>query len=84
MNKLYFLCVIIGMTGCASMSKQECLNANWKTIGYEDGSRGKPETSIQAHRKACAKINITPDLPQYQQGHREGARFYCKKHTGYH
>lgn len=83
LNKLLMLCIMFCVTACASMSKQECLNANWKSIGYEDGSMGKPETTIQSHRKACVKINITPDLAQYQQGHREGARAYCKKATGY-
>jgi prefoldin subunit 5 len=81
--KLLLLGCISVLVACASMSKEECLNANWKNIGYEDGSLGKPETTIQSHRKACAKINVTPDLSQYQLGHREGARSYCKKATGY-
>lgn len=70
--------VLWHLASCASMSKQECITANWQSIGYEDGSSGRPEITIQAHRKACAKINITPDLAQYQRGHREGARVYCK------
>jgi prefoldin subunit 5 len=83
LNAILIVFMLGGLSACASMSKDECLNANWKTIGYEDGSLGRPETTIQAHRKACAKINITPDLTQYQQGHREGVRVYCKKSTGY-
>jgi Protein of unknown function (DUF2799) len=82
-SKLFLLWMLGCLIGCASMSKEECLNANWKNIGYEDGSMGRPEMTVQAHRKACAKINITPDLAQYQQGHREGARAYCKKPTAY-
>lgn len=70
-------------SGCASLSKQECLTADWKLIGFEDGSQGKPESTIGAHRKSCAKVNVTPDLARYQQGHREGARKYCVKTTAY-
>lgn len=83
MKLLFILLMLSGLSACASLSKEECLNANWKTIGYEDGSQGKSETTIQSHRKACAKINVSPDLNQYLSGHKEGARVYCKKSTGY-
>lgn len=78
LNLILLTGLISQLLACASMSKQECMTANWRSIGYEDGASGRPEMTIQAHRKACAKINITPDLPLYQQGHREGVRVYCK------
>lgn len=81
--RMLWLCVYFSLLGCSSLSKQECLVANWKLIGFEDGSKGKPESTIGAHRKACAKVSVTPDLAQYQQGHREGARKYCVKVTAY-
>ena len=31
---------VIGLSGCASMSADECMTVDWTTIGYEDGSRG--------------------------------------------
>lgn len=83
LSKLLLVWMLGSLIGCASMSKEECLNANWKSIGYEDGSVGRPEMTIQAHRKACAKINVVPDLNLYQQGHKEGVRSYCKKTTAY-
>jgi len=83
LTNILLVAILCGLTACASMSKEECLTADWKTIGYEDGSLGRPDSTIQSHRKSCAKINVTPDLAQYQQGHREGARAYCKKSTGY-
>lgn len=75
--------LVLTLVGCASLSKQECLAADWKLIGFEDGSQGKPESTIGAHRKSCAKVNVTPDLAQYQLGHREGARKFCVKSTAY-
>ncbi len=65
------------LVGCASLSKEECLNANWKLIGFEDGSKGKAESTIGSHRKSCAKVNVTPDLEQYRTGHSEGVRKFC-------
>lgn len=78
LNLILLAGLISQLLACASMSKEECMTANWRNIGYEDGIAGRPEMTIQAHRKACAKIHITPDLPLYQQGHREGVRVYCK------
>jgi len=68
--------------GCASMSKNECLNANWHMIGLEDGARGASSQMLSNHRKACAKVNVTPDLDQYLAGHREGLNRYCVYHSG--
>ncbi len=28
------------LTGCATLSQEECVNANWQTIGFEDGIQG--------------------------------------------
>lgn len=77
------LWLIFLMSGCTSMSKEECLNADWKMVGLEDGMRGSPESTIGTYRKDCAKINVVPNLAQYQQGHREGARKYCTVTKGY-
>ena len=76
-------CLALLLSGCASMSQQECLVADWRLVGYEDASQGHSTTRIGEHRKACAKANVQPDLNRYQQGHREGARVYCVKPRGY-
>ena len=73
----------LALSGCASMSQQECLAADWRLVGYEDASQGHSTARIGEHRKACAKVNVQPDLNRYQQGHREGARVYCVKPRGY-
>jgi len=65
------------------MNEKECLNAEWRLIGFEDGSQGKPESGIGNYRKDCAKVNVVPDLGRYQLGHKEGARKYCVKNIAY-
>jgi len=77
------LAVIILLAGCASLSKDECRTANWKTIGYEDGVQGKAEARIAAHRKACAEYGIAPDLAAYRSGREEGLANFCQPGTGY-
>lgn len=68
--------------GCASMSEDECRNADWYMIGLEDGSRGAAVTTLANHRKACAKANVTPDLNAYESGHRTGLTRYCTYTNG--
>lgn len=57
--------------------------ADWYAIGYEDGAQGLPETRIGAHREACAKHGVTPDLRAYQQGREEGLLGFCTARSGF-
>jgi hypothetical protein len=41
------------LSACATgMGKDECVAADWRTIGYEDGLHGYPADRIGAHRVA--------------------------------
>jgi len=70
--------------GCATgMSKDECALADWQTIGYEDGLRGFPAERIGAHRVACAKHQVTPNLAAYSTGRERGLREFCQPKNGF-
>ncbi|WDE09881.1 DUF2799 domain-containing protein [Thalassomonas haliotis] len=71
------------LSGCASMSKEECLVADWYTIGLEDGSDGKAASHIGEHRKACADAGVAPDLKEYTAGRKAGLKDYCIASRGY-
>jgi Protein of unknown function (DUF2799) len=71
------------VSGCSSMSKNECLTVDWRTVGYEDGVDGYPGDRIAQHRKACAKYGVSTDLALYQQGREQGLREYCQPANGY-
>lgn len=71
------------MCGCSSMSKDECLATDWRTIGYEDGIAGYSGDHIAQHRKACAKYGVRTDLTLYQEGRAQGLREYCQPANGY-
>jgi hypothetical protein len=80
---LFFLIFLIGLTGCATMNKSECLNADWQMIGMEDGAQGQPVSHIGKHRKACAEHNIRPDLEAYENGHAAGMKQFCTAANGF-
>ena len=72
------------LSSCATgMSKDECALADWQTIGYEDGLRGLPAERIGAHRVACAKHQVSPNLAAYTAGRERGLREYCQPKNGF-
>lgn len=71
------------VSGCATMDKPECRQADWQIIGIEDGAKGHPVSYIGNHRKACAEYGIQPDLAQYQLGHQTGLAQFCTARNGF-
>jgi Protein of unknown function (DUF2799) len=72
------------LAGCAASSgKDECRTADWRTIGYEDGLHGQPSARIGAHRVACARHQVTPDLAAYTEGRARGLLEYCLPKNGF-
>lgn len=75
--------VLLGLSGCATMSGDECATSDWAAIGYEDGSRGYTTDKFASRRKACAKHGITADFGAYQTGRAEGLVEFCQPSRGY-
>ncbi len=75
--------VLLGLSGCATMSGDECVTSDWQMIGFEDGSRGYGAERLGEHRKACAKHGVTPDLQAYRAGREEGLRDFCQPSRGF-
>ncbi len=74
---------ILSLTSCATLSKNECLTANWASIGYEDGVQGQAQDRIGSHLRACADHGINPNLQEYQQGYNQGLEIFCTPQNGY-
>ena len=75
--------VVAAVSGCASMSSEECVNSDWVAIGYEDGSRGYTADKFGSRRKACAKHGVTADFQAYQSGRAEGLVEFCQPARGF-
>jgi outer membrane murein-binding lipoprotein Lpp len=70
------------LSGCSTLSKQECLDSNWFSIGNRDGMQGRPVTRLQQHGEACKEYNVTPNAAQYEKGRNEGLTIYCTPENG--
>ena len=72
------------LAGCASsMDSAECVTADWRAIGYEDGAEGRGTSSFSERRKACADHGVTPDFEAYMGGRDKGLAYFCRPQNGY-
>jgi len=82
--RFYYPAALLAFLGaCASLTQDECLNANWESIGYNDGARGKLESYITRHFDACDKVGITPNVQAWQAGRTQGLPLYCTPSNAY-
>jgi hypothetical protein len=77
------LLLLLLLASCASLSPEQCQNADWRQIGYADGANGLPGGRIQDHASACAKIGAKPDMEAYLSGRMEGLVSYCQPENGF-
>lgn len=77
------LALVGTLSGCASLSRSECLAADWEDIGVRDGATGQPEEYLIQHAKACAKVDVVPDRGAWQHGRERGLERYCVPRRAY-
>lgn len=81
----FSLLLFIGIfVGCATtLTKNECLEANWYEIGRIDGSNGEPRAKFQEHVEACSRYNVHVGREAYYRGRDHGLKIYCTKDRGF-
>ena len=74
---------MIALSGCATMSADQCATADWRTLGFEDGTRG--ETLVKAERRgnACVDHGYIMDRAAYESGRDAGLGLYCTSEVAY-
>lgn len=76
-------CVFLLLSGCATLSKEECKQGDWYAIGVADGERGYRSARIKDHSDACSEHAVKPDHVAYENGRTVGLRSYCTARNGY-
>jgi len=76
-TSLLFSLTPLLVAGCASMSVEECQQANWEEVGQSDGAKGYPATWVSEHRSACAEAGIEVDYHGYKRGYQTGLIHFC-------
>lgn len=74
---------LLAPSGCATLSKGQCLTANWYLLGRKDGSRGYTRARLYEHRQACMEYGVWPNAKAYYAGRRVGLERYCTPRSGF-
>lgn len=90
MKTLYFLAILGAVSmlsacasGPATMSSEECQNADWRAVGREDGLRGAPMEALGARVEQCSQTQASVDVVAYRAGRLEGLTEFCTEENGY-
>jgi hypothetical protein len=86
MRRLWILGVVVGagaLAGCATMSKEACLQGDWAGVGFKDGEAGRAQSRLDDHAKACAKAGVVPDAAPYFAAREQGLKLYCTPDRGF-
>ncbi len=73
----------LALSGCTTLSREECLIGDWYGIGVQDGAAGYSLERLAEYRQACAEYRIRPDRDAYRAGWEEGVRDYCTPQRGF-
>ena len=83
LKNIFAVAIVAVLTGCATLSKNECLEADWFEIGRRDGMLGKQRSVFQNHYEACLKHQIRADRQAYHNGRTNGLKFFCTEENGF-
>ncbi|BBB24751.1 DUF2799 domain-containing protein [Amphritea japonica] len=81
--RLLSLGLVLSLTGCATLDREDCLTANWELIGFNDGVVGRSAERLEQHREACSEYGVVPQMEDYLQGYDRGTDRYCTAANGY-
>lgn len=71
------------LQGCASLSEEDCLTADWAVMGEADGQQGRPVSEINRYRRQCAQYGVVPDTQAYLEARERGLALFCTHDNGY-
>lgn len=66
------------LTGCTTMTPNECKAANWSDVGLRDGLAGAALSVLNDRVKDCAEAKVAVDTPRYLQGRDQGLIQFCR------
>ena len=73
---------LIALSGCETMSAEECAVADWRQLGYSDADRNGQD-NLANRAESCAEKGISADTAAYRQGFDDGLRSFCQPHRGF-
>jgi hypothetical protein len=81
MNYFKFSLLIITLVfinGCATLSREDCLQGSWFNLGLRDGRAGATYNRLGQHQKACLEYGVSINTKHYNEGREQGLEDYCQ------
>ena len=74
--------ILLGsVSGCSSISEEECLLGDWYQVGLSDGQKGKNSHAAE-YNKDCSEYQVQVDVKLYSEGRSEGLKSFCTYENG--
>ena len=77
------VCAALALSGCATLNEAECVQGDWRGIGFADGAAGKSSDRFGRHVDACAKHGVRADGAEYLRGWERGIERVCTAPNGF-
>jgi hypothetical protein len=71
------------LSGCTTLSREECESGDWNKIGLQDGRDGRTDDRYLLHAKACSLERSDATRSAYTAGREKGLAIYCTDVRGY-
>lgn len=73
------LACTLALTGCTTMSAQQCSSTNWNMLGYRDGYSSAStdpasKSMLAIYTAECAPHGVKPDAVAYAKGLETGSQ----------
>ncbi len=72
-----------GLSGCATMSPEECMVADWYGLGMADARAGRSGAHLADRAGACAEAGYPADAEAWHAGFAEGLYWFCTLDQGF-
>jgi hypothetical protein len=64
----------LALSGCVTLSAEDCRTVDWHKLGYRDGVTGS-QSRYEIYVQECAAHGAKVDEARYDQGWREGVAY---------
>ena len=81
----FLFIALIAMSGCTTVTKEQCEAINWYGNGYETAMQGGLPEQASKHESnyTCNKeYGLTPKYEQVSEGYKEGLLAFCTRRQG--
>ncbi len=80
---IYALVLCAQMAGCTAITKYQCNNKDWQSVGNTDGVAGKSlVAAFEEHNATCAAAGSNADMSLYKLGYDNGILAFCTYSNG--